>query len=382
MAQNFEVVKNNYIGYFDPVKCPFDRFRPWIQFLNSQCCVSRAICLSVDLKIEPLRLLCSNAVISDDLNSISFTIEYTQYTITEGLFCEVFQLPRDNFDRTPSDIELIQFFNRIHYQGPLELPKLSNANLVCEWDILFDTLAKVFSNCTKSNFQNIPSLLQYIVYDIVFNVRLNIGHLIWSLIVRRVSNVMIDHDSGRKVRCFYPRFLTILINHVLSDAHKELFLNAVYVPSPTTASKFFQRLHTSQKLNMTPAVVSPFMAQFFNLPTFEPFVPDQQLVIAAGTSEELPIQVIHPISGSSGTFDETQVVDRTDQEVVEPQSLTQVREPNTVSNPLTSQPKTTYLIRQRSSSEQTLSAPTSLSPPLKKRKTYRETSVSPSMSSQ
>ncbi|KAK1397586.1 hypothetical protein POM88_007449 [Heracleum sosnowskyi] len=382
MAQNFEVVKNNYIGYFDPLRCPIDHFRPWIQFLNSQCCVSRAICLSADLKVEPLRLLCSSAVISDDLHSISFTIEHTQYTITEGLFCEVFQLPRDNFDRTPSDIELIQFFTRIHYQGPLELTKLSKANLVCEWDILFDTLAKVFSNCTKSNFQHIPSLLQYIAYAIVFNVRLNIGHLIWSLMVRRVSNARIDHDSGRNVRCFYPRFLTILINHVLSDAHKELFSNAVSIPSPTTFSKFYQRLHTSSKWNMTPVVVSPFMAQFIHLPTFEPFVPDQQLVIAAGTSEELPLQVIHPISGSSGTSAQTQVVDRTDQEVVEPQSLSQVREPNTLSNPLTSQPGTASLIRQRSSSEETLSAPTALSPPLKKRKTYRETSVSPSLSSQ
>ncbi|KAK1403702.1 hypothetical protein POM88_003307 [Heracleum sosnowskyi] len=228
----------------------------------------------------------------------------TQYTIIEDLFCEVFQLPRDNFDRIPSNVELIQFFNSIHYQGPLELPKLSKANLVCECDVFFDTLAKVFSN------------------------------------FRRVATARIDHDSDRKVRCVYPRFLTILINHVLSDAHKEMFRNALFVPSPTS----------------------------------DP--------ISAGSSEALPLQVIHPIPGSPGTSAETQVVFRADQEVVEPQPLTQVIEPNTESIPLSFQPETASQVRQRTSSEDTMSEPTTLSPPPKKRKTYMEASVSPSISSQ
>ena len=94
-----------------------------------------------------------------------------------------------------------------------------------------------------------------------------------------------------------------------------------------------------------------------------------------------PLQVLHPISGSSET--ESQVDIRADQGIVEPQSPTQVIEPHTESNipqQSTSRPKL-QVRRKRSDKVGTVSEPTAL-PPLKKRKTFREATVSPSVSSQ
>ncbi|KAK1394679.1 hypothetical protein POM88_013735 [Heracleum sosnowskyi] len=265
MAQQFEIVLTNYHGYFDPLKCSFERFRPWISFLNQHSYVNYAICSNVDLKVDPLYLLCSTTVVSDDFSTISFNIQDTQYILTEETFCNALQFPRDNFDRLPTDEELTR--------------------------------------------------------------------------------------NGR------------------------------FFISPNTDKKFFQRLETSFRYSNVPVLISNYMTNFINLPSFEPPVPEQRIVTSAGTEEVIQPQVRTSIPGSSGTVSETQEVDRADQEFVEPQTLSPVIEPNTESYP--NQPEPYLYTRNRNSSdEETMSDPAALSPPPKKRRTYREISVSPSVSSQ
>ena len=104
---------------------------------------------------------------------------------------------------------------------------------------------------------------------------------------------------------------------------------------------------------------------------------DQSTQVGVST----PLQVISPISGSSQAESEVDV--RADQGIVEPQSPTQVIEPNTESyipTQSTSRPKLP-LRRKRSNKEGTVREPTSL-PPLKKIKTFLEATVSPYVSSQ
>ncbi|KAK1370328.1 hypothetical protein POM88_036420 [Heracleum sosnowskyi] len=261
------------------------------------------------------------------------------------------------------------------------MAKLIKGNLVCEWDLFFDTLAKVFGNCTKNNFQNIPYPLQVIGYAIVFNKRLNYGHLLWEIIVRRVFNARKEFDSGRKIKCYYPRFLSLVLNSLLSNEHQELFRNGHFFISPTTDRKFYQGLQTSFRYSNVPVLISNYMTNFINLPSFEPPVPEQRIVTSAGTEEVIQPHVMTSIPGSSGTVSETQEVDRADQEFVEPQTLSSVIEPNIESYP--NQPEPNLNTRNRNSSdEETMSDPAALSPPPKKRRTYREISVSPSVSSQ
>ncbi|KAK1356704.1 hypothetical protein POM88_049960 [Heracleum sosnowskyi] len=298
--------------------------------------------MNVPLKHEPLRILCSTAIVSTDLSSFTFSVGDTHYTLNRDILCDALHFPRDNFVNLPSEADLIQIFTNIHYQGQIDLVKLSKSNLVSEWDLFFDTLAKVFSNCTKTNFHNIPSLLQNIGFAVANNLRINFGHLIWNHLVRRVLVAKSDHSSGRKVKCFYPRFLTIMINHVLTDEHKQLF-------------------------SLVPEKQPPV---------------DQST--HAGTEDATPLQVVFPNPGSSShNITETQEVHRADHEFVEPKTLSQVIEPNTESTPITTQPELNVNISHGSvSGEDSRREPTALSPPLKKRKTYRETSVSPSVSSQ
>ena len=383
MAGNFEIIKNNFVGYFEPENCSVVKFRPWIQFLNEHSIVKDSLTLNAPLKTDLLRLVCTNSVISNDV--VTFIIRDTQYRIDESVVRAALNFPSDNLVNLPSDQELVSFFSNINYQGPLDLTKLSKSNLVDEWSCFFDTLIKVFANCTKTSFSNISSLLQYIGFAVANNQRINFAQLIWHIMVRRITAAKRDHGLGNKVQCYYPRFLSIILNHILSPEHTALFNNSAFEVSQTTNKKFYTRLATSLKYTNIPVVVTPYLSNYIHLPVIQTQqvhqVPQPPVDQSTQAGVSTPLQVLHPISGSSVT--ESQVDARADQGIVEPQSPTQVIEPHTESNipqQSTSRPKL-QVRRKRSDKVGTVSEPTAL-PPLKKRKTFREATVSPSVSSQ
>ncbi|KAK1401444.1 hypothetical protein POM88_001049 [Heracleum sosnowskyi] len=247
------------------------------------------------------------------------------------------------FDPLPTDDELSQFFVNIHYQGPFQMVKLSKSFVVREWDLFFDTIARVFGNCTKTNFHCITSLNQYISYAIVFGRRLNFAEILWNIMLNRLVHSRRDSDNHVKVKCWYPRFLTLIINHLLTAEQVELFREARFETSPTTDTKFYTRLDVSSKFLNIPVLVSPLMSQFINLPIFGEQVPEPHPV---------PLQVVIPNPGSSSsTSIQTQVVVRAGPEIVEPKSLTQVIEPNRESNTPDTQPEPNVQTSSRSVSE-------------------------------
>ena len=283
MAQNFEIVKHNFNGYFNPNNCSVEKFRPWIQFLNEHSFVSPAITSDAHLKIDLLRLICTTVTASDDSRSFSFTVANTQYVVNQLVVNRALNLPDRDFVGLPTNIS--KNFTSINYQGVIDLTKLSKSNLVAKWDCFFDTLAKVFGNCIKSSFANIPSLLQYIGLAIVHNQRINIGQLLFSTIIKCLLSAKDDHSRGRKVRCYYPKFLMLIANHLLSPEHKALFSNAAFEVSPTTHKKFFTRLETSLKFSQVPVLVTPFMATFIPLPTIPEPVQEQQPPVDESTHQ-------------------------------------------------------------------------------------------------
>ena len=73
MEVNFEIVKNNFVGYFEPEKCSVEKFCPWIRFLNEYFIVRDALSLNAPIKLEPLRLLCFNYVVLNEV--VTFRIQ-------------------------------------------------------------------------------------------------------------------------------------------------------------------------------------------------------------------------------------------------------------------------------------------------------------------
>ena len=152
----------------------------------------------------------------------------------------------------------------------------------------------------------------------------------------------------------------------------------------TTTKKFYTWLATSLKYTNIHVVVTPYLSNYIHLPVIQTQVhtipqPPVDQSTQAGVST--PLQVLPPNSSSSKTASQVDI--RADQGIVEPQSPTQVIEPNTESYiPQQSTSRPELPVRRKMSDKVgTVSEPTTL-PPLKKRKTFREASVSPSVSSQ
>ena len=162
-----------------------EKFRPWIRFLNEHQIFKNSICLNAPLKITPLFLMCSTAEVSSDSNSFIFTVDGTPYLVDETVFKTVLNFPTDNFIDKPSDDQMIKFFNDINYSGVLDLTRLNKNLLVSEWYCFFDIITKVFANCTQKNFNILTSLVQNIGYAIVYNQRIDIGKILWGIIMYR-----------------------------------------------------------------------------------------------------------------------------------------------------------------------------------------------------
>ena len=128
----FEIVKNNFVGYFNPADCSVEKFRPWIEFLNDHSIIRGAISLNPPLKTVPLRHIYTTAVVSNDSKLFSFIIEGTPYVVNDTVINQALNLPTDNFVDPPTEDILTKNFTDIKYQGAVDLPRMNKKYLVNE----------------------------------------------------------------------------------------------------------------------------------------------------------------------------------------------------------------------------------------------------------
>ena len=135
--------------------------------------------------------------------------------------------------------------------------------------------------------------------------------------VKRIIYAKRDHGLSHKVQCYYPIFLTLILNHLLTPEHKALYDNSAFEMSLTTHKKFHRRLSTTSKFSNIPIVITPYMSNFINPPIIQavlvrPQQPPMDQSTQAGTS--IPLQVLSPLLATSSG--EPQEGDRADQGVV------------------------------------------------------------------
>lgn len=242
MAGIFEIAKTNLIEYFNPANCSMEQFRLWIRFLNEHSLVRTAITLNTPLKVDALRALYTSSWNSfvENLVRFTFKIGQNEYTVDENDVNRILGFPTKDFEPLPTVPEIINFFQFIEYQGEINLVKMSKAQLVSEWDYVFDTLAKDFSPTTKRNFNNISSLLQHIGYAVAHNTKINFGKSLLKEIIKKMgSSQSRDLSQNQKVACYYPRFLMLFLNDKLTDEDKVLYANSPTEESLATTRNLF-----------------------------------------------------------------------------------------------------------------------------------------------
>ena len=162
-----------------------------------------------------------------------------------------------------------------------------------------------------------------------------------------------------------------------------LFNNSPVEVAQTTTKKFFTRLATSLKYTNVPVVVTPHLSNYIQLPVIQtqPHVHQPPVDQSTQAGVSAPVQVTPSVFGATQV--QSQVDVRADQGIVEPQSPTQVIEPNTETEThprQTSRPKLPVR-RKRGDKDGSAREPTAL-PPQKKSKPNTEAIVSPYVSSQ
>ncbi|KAL1805072.1 hypothetical protein ACET3Z_028140 [Daucus carota] len=272
MVGKFKIMETNYNGFQDP-EAVAARFRPWVKFVNEQCLESTAITASAELQIQPLYDFYSMALNTTLLDNHRVTGDIRvgdvngrrTITISADDVNRVLGFPRANFVNPPEEPELMQFFETIQYQGEIHLSKMTKGKLKPEWEIFFDTLAKVFSPTDRRNFHNISNILQVFGVCIAFNRQIDFGTTILKEILRKMGPLGSRNvETNDKVECFYPRFLMLLLNDKMTEADKNFYFNAERLNVKQTSLKLINKLAKGNKYNGVPLIVTPFMSESFN----------------------------------------------------------------------------------------------------------------------
>ncbi|XP_063948142.1 uncharacterized protein LOC135152228 [Daucus carota subsp. sativus] len=147
---------------------------------------------------------------------------------------------------------------------------MAKGNLKAEWDVFFDTLAKVFAPTNRKNFGNISSMLQIFGFSIAYNHRINFGKILLREIIRKMGSVkQRSIHQNEKVECFYLRFLMLFLNDKMNEADRNMYVDSPVVPILRTCAKIQTRLVNKKKHENVPLVVTPFILEQFSAP-FQP----------------------------------------------------------------------------------------------------------------
>ena len=275
--------------------------------------------------------------------SFTFMIHERSIRVTEHDINRILQFPTDNFAPDPTDEELSQFFQLIRLQQvDFSHGELYKYNLPRHWNFFFGTLLNVFLPRKRLGTDSITEPIRNIGFVVAHNREINFGRIIISMILTRMGPLDKRNILEHNVDCFFPRFLQLILNYFLTADEQGLFADAVQQPSEEMKSHSISGLIKKNRFPDIPTVLTPYL-QTVGLPLTLP-VP-----VAA---DELAGNIPFPNPQIDAVVDpilEPSVAILQDQEVVNPQLLAQIQEPNTInvtnvatspqpSSPLNSQP--------------------------------------------
>ena len=179
-----------------------------MRFLG-QCSLSYAITEAPILFCEVVEEVWSTAVYNSTDKVISFNLKGSLYSINGDILNTCLNFPPNTHAKSPTETNIRTMLNEINYDVPdANLGKIVRKNLRKEWSYFFDSLIKVFSE-KISNFDAITSVIQEIVYGILYNHFHDLGELIITEIGTKLGNI-----ESRSKNIYYARFIMLIANHV------------------------------------------------------------------------------------------------------------------------------------------------------------------------
>ncbi|KAK1365620.1 hypothetical protein POM88_041181 [Heracleum sosnowskyi] len=319
MAGEFIVTKTNHVSFQNLPAITNLQFRAWAEFLNTRSLVAYSLSTPVVLCIDQLTALYISATDTSENNirSFSFVVPGGRtIRVTEHDFNRILHFPTENHVPGPTTEEIHAFFTLIRIQQPnFFVGEFLKHYLTKTWNFFFHTLIHVFT-AKLTNLHGIPLFLQKIGFVIANNRHINIGRLVIDQVILCMGPVD-ERTCMDDVLCFYPRFLHLILNDVLTDDERETFEGEETMECMRMKSNAITALIRKTHLPGVPTVLTEYLR---TMPL--PLLPPGEQV----NEGNIPEPELAPEPQPMDVDPETSVA-ITDHEIANPQSLTTVEEP-------------------------------------------------------
>ncbi|KAK1383214.1 hypothetical protein POM88_020949 [Heracleum sosnowskyi] len=320
MAGEFIVIKTNHVSFQNLQSITNLQFRAWAEFLNTRSFVAYVVSTPVVLCIDQLTALYTTATDTTENNvrSFSFVVPGGRtIRVTEHDFNRILHFPTENLVPDPTTEEIHAFFTLIRSQQPnFFVGEFLKHYLPKAWNFFFHTLIHVFT-AKLTNLHGIPLFLQKIGFAIANNRHINIGRLLIDQVILCMGPLDDRTSIDDDVLCFYPRFLQLILNDILTDDERETFAEEETMECMRMKSNAITALIRKNHLPGVPTVLTKYLR---TVPL--PLLPPGEQVIEGNIPEPELAPEPQPMD-----VDLEPSVAIHDQEVANPQSLTTVEEP-------------------------------------------------------
>ncbi|KAK1402381.1 hypothetical protein POM88_001986 [Heracleum sosnowskyi] len=225
MAGEFIVTKTNHVSFQNVQSITNLQFRAWAQFLNTRSLVAYTLSNPAVLCIDQLTALYTSATDTSENNisSFSFVVPGGRIIrVTEHDLNRILHFPIENLVPDPNTEEIHAFFTLIRSQQPnFFVGEFLKHYLTKPGNFFFHTLIHVFT-AKLTNLHGIPLFHQKIGFVIANNRHINIGNLVIDQIILCMGPLE-DRTCMDDVLCFYPRFLQLILNDVLTAEERDIF---------------------------------------------------------------------------------------------------------------------------------------------------------------
>ena len=165
----------------------------------------------------------------------------------------------------PTNQEYFAFFQRITYESefgeftPDELGDMYKHRLPKEWNYFFHTINLYFTP-KNGGFAGITKFSQTLGYAIANNLNIKFGKVVVNQILHVMGSNEIINIQTHSVECFFPRFLQLILNDVLTSEKKATYVNSDISQSTKLKNNVITRLEgRGDYVNNYPAVLTNFI---------------------------------------------------------------------------------------------------------------------------
>ena len=261
MVHQFSLAKNNFYNIPTEIGDQLPRFKFWVRFLNLYSKASFAMTVRPPLVHDALQQLWTSAVPYGSKSTpygFKFTIEGQEFEVTESVFNRVLGFAvRDTYDPEPTVAERLKFFEEIGcypITGQISSAHIQKQYFHVEWNYFFEAITRCF-RARERDYHQIPIPMQIFAVSLALERDINYGRIILAKIVGTMGSAESRDIASHDVLCWYPRFMQMVINHLVPSSIRQTFARSITSASLGMGTKSLTTIANQDKHHGKPMTI-------------------------------------------------------------------------------------------------------------------------------